>query len=458
MIPKKEDKSSLYKIPLKKLLNSRHPLYRMAEAIDWASFDEAFTPLFCLDNGRPGISTRMMVALHYLKYSENLSDEEVVEKWVQNPYWQYFCGGEYFEHEFPIHPTSMTRWRKKVSKSGAEKLLKETILTGFREKVFKKKDLEHVNVDTTVQEKNITFPTDAKLYYQGIRILNRYAKKHGVKTKQTYERVGKGHLIRQSRYAHAGQMKRAGKEVKKLKTCLGRLYRELTRKQTEEMKQDKRWKKISELIGRLLKQKKFDKDKIYSLHSPETECIAKGKAGKKYEFGNKVALVSSSQGNFILSAVSFQGNPYDGHTLQESLDKAEELTRGLGEIHQAFADGGYKGSGYEGGIEIHIVKRGVRKIRDPIKKWMSRRSAIEANIGHVKNDNRMGTNYLLGEDGNEMNAILSSAGFNLRKLLRAFLRQILEWVIRLRIALYPFVCSFFFINYSPLFNNEGFSG
>lgn len=431
MIPKKEDRSSLYKVALKKLLNEKHPLYRMAETIDWAAFDKAFTPLFCPDNGRPGIPTRMMVALHYLKYSENLSDEEVVEKWVQNPYWQYFCGGENFEHEFPIHPSSMTRWRKKVEKSGAETLLKETILTGFRTKFLKPKDLERVNVDTTVQEKNIAFPTDAKLYYRAIRVMNRYAKKNGVRVKQTYERVGKGCLIRQSRYMHARQMKRAAREVKRLKVYMGRLHRDLGRRLTEEMKQDQHWIRISGIAGRLLTQKRNDTDKLYSIHAPEVECIAKGKAHKKYEFGNKVAIVSSSRKNFILSAVSFQGNPYDGHTLQESLEKAVEMTKEVGEIKQAFADGGYKGSGYKGGIEIHIVKKGLRKKKDPIKKWMKRRSAVEADIGHLKNDNRMGKNYLLGKDGNEMNSILASAGFNLRKLLRAFLRRIFIWFISL---------------------------
>jgi IS5 family transposase len=161
MVPKLKADGTLYKIPLEKMLNLDHPICQLKRCIDWAFFDQEFTPLFCQDNGRPGIPTRMMVALHYLKYSEDLSDEEVVEKWVENPYWQYFCGGEYFEHEFPIHPTSMTRWRKKIEKAGANKLLEETIKTGFRNKVLKKTAVTRVNVDTTVQEKNITFPTDA---------------------------------------------------------------------------------------------------------------------------------------------------------------------------------------------------------------------------------------------------------------------------------------------------------
>jgi transposase, IS5 family len=428
MIPNTNNKDSLYKIRLDKILNLDHPLCMLTKNIDWSEFDKEFTPMFCPNNGRPGIPTRMMVALHYLKYSEDLSDEEVVEKWVQNPYWQYFCGGEYFEHEFPIHPTSMTKWRKKIEKTGAIKLLEETIKTGFREKILKKKDIERVNVDTTVQEKNITYPTDAKLYYKAIEVLNRYASRNGIKVKQTYERVGKGHLIRQSRYAHARQMKRSKREIRKLKTCLGRLYRDIDRKLGEEKRNDPKWIKLSEILTRLFEQTKNSKNKIYSIHEPAVECISKGKAHKKYEFGNKVSLVSSSRRNFILGVMSFHGNPYDGHTLQESLEQASENCRGLGEILEAYLDQGYKGSGYEGTIKTHLVKRGLRKKKNPLRKWMKRRSGIEADIGHAKQENRLGRNYLSGEDGDDMNAILSGCGFNLRKLLRAFLRWILNWI------------------------------
>ena len=427
MVPNMRIEENLYKTRLDKILNLNHPLCRLAASIDWAEFDKEFTPLFCPDNGRPGIPTRMMVALHYLKYSEDLSDEEVVEKWVQNPYWQYFCGGEYFEHQFPIHPTSMTRWRKKIEKAGAIKLLEETIKTGFREKILKKKDIERVNVDTTVQEKNITFPTDAKLYYKAIETLNRYTAKNEINVKQTYERVGKGHLIRQSRYAHARQMNRAKKEVKKLRTCLGRLYRDIGRKLNGE-KKDPKWIRLSGIIDKLLAQTRDSKDKIYSIHAPEVECIAKGKAHKKYEFGNKVSLVSSSRRNFILGIVSFHGNPYDGHTLKESLEQASENCKDLGEIREAYVDQGYKGSGYDGPIETYLVKPGLKKKKNPVRKWMKRRSGIEADIGHAKQENRLGRNYLSGDGGDDMNAILSGCGFNLRKLLRVFLRLIYCWL------------------------------
>jgi Transposase domain (DUF772). len=428
MVPNNRIEDSLFKIRLDKMLNLEHPLCQLAKNIDWLEFDNEFTPLFCPDNGRPGIPTRMMVALHYLKYSEDLSDEEVVEKWIQNPYWQYFCGGEYFEHKFPIHPSSMTRWRKKIEKSGAVKLLEQTIKTGFREKILSKKDIERVNVDTTVQEKNITFPTDAKLYYKAIEVLNRYAVKNGIQVKQTYERVGKGCLIRQSRYSHARQMNRAKKEVKKLKTCLGRLYRDIERKLSEEKKEDPRWIKLSDIVLKVLEQTKNSKDKIYSIHAPEVECIAKGKAHKKYEFGNKVSLVSSSRRNFILGVVSFHGNPYDGHTLKESLEQASENCKGQGRILEAYLDQGYQGSGYDGPVETHLVKRGLRKKKNPVRKWMKRRSGIEADIGHAKQENRLGRNYLAGKDGDDMNAILSGCGFNIRKLLRVFLCLIYIWI------------------------------
>jgi IS5 family transposase len=304
----------------------------------------------------------------------------------------------------------------------------ETIKTGFRNKVLKKTDVTRVNVDTTVQEKNITFPTDAKLYYKSIESLNRFARKNGIQVKQTYERVGKGHLIRQSRYSHARQMRRAKKEVKSLKTCLGRLFRDICRKLPEGLKVDERWLDLKSLIERVLAQSRESKDKVYSLHAPEVECIAKGKAHKKYEFGNKVSLVSSSRRSFILGIVSYHGNPYDGHTLQESLELASENCTGVGSIQNAFVDQGYKGSGYEGPVKVHIVKPGLRKKKNPIKKWMKRRSVIEANIGHTKQDHRLGRNYLAGKLGDEMNAILSACGFNIKKLLRAFLSPIRNWV------------------------------
>jgi IS5 family transposase len=307
-------------------------------------------------------------------------------------------------------------------------LLEETIRTGFREGVLKKKDIERVNVDTSVQEKNITFPTDAKLYYKGICLLGKMAKKYGIHLKQSFERIGKQSLIMQGRYSYAKQMKRAKKEIRRLKTYLGRLLRDVERKATVELKNNLRYPHLVSLIKKLLLQEKESKNKLYSFHAPEVECISKGKAHKRYEFGCKVGIVSSSRRNFILGASAFHGNPYDGHTLQENLDRAERLTSKFAKIKQAFVDQGYRRSGYEGEIEIHIVKRGLRRMKGYLKRWFRRRSGIEADIGHLKNDYRLSRNYLSGEMGDEINVLLSCAGFNLRKLWWVFLHPIFIWL------------------------------
>ncbi len=418
----------LFKIPLRRIVDLNQPLCKMAERFNWKHFEETMGELYCPDNGRPGVPTRLMVGLHYLKYAFDMSDDDVVAFWVQNPYWRYFCGGEYFEHEFPINPSSMSRWRKRIEKSGCKTMLKETIRAGLESKAIKKSDLARVNVDTTVQEKAIAYPTDARLYYKAIRYLVRYAKTHNIQLKQTFERVGKHCLLMQSRYAHSRKMKKAAKEVRKLRTYLGRLYLEIDRKTNGKFLIDERYGKTIEVIGQLLNQKRQDKNKIYSIHAPEVECIAKGKAHKKYEFGCKVGVVSSAKAGFILGIEAFHGNPFDGHTLSANLEQAERLTKDFVKIKQAATDGGYKEHDYQGDIQVIVSKHGMKKKNPALHRWMKRRSAIEPDIGHLKNDCSLDRNYLKGEEGDSINAILSGCGFNLRKLLRAFLRPVFEWI------------------------------
>jgi len=198
--------------------------------------------------GRPAKSVRLMVALHYLKYMKDLSDEVLVEQWIENPYWQYFCGEEYFQKEFPIHPTSMTKWRNRLKDSHLQELLETTIKSGLKTKTIKKSSIKKVNVDTTVQEKNITFPTDVKLYYRLIQHLVRKAKGHNILMKQTYERSGKTLLRRHDGYVHARQMKRAKRVKSKLRTSLGRLYRDILRNATPELMMDEGFKSLQELV------------------------------------------------------------------------------------------------------------------------------------------------------------------------------------------------------------------
>lgn len=303
---------------LANLLNERHPLVRLARQIDWRSFDEHFGTYYSEGRGRPATSTRLMVSLHYLKYTHDLSDEAVLAGWVENPYWQYLSGMEFFEYEPPIDPSSMSRWRSRVGEAGAGELLKETIEVGLRMGVIKPSELARVNVDTTVQEKHIRFPTDPRLYDRMRQRLVAAARREGLKLRQSYVRVGKRLLAQQSRYAHAKQWRRARGCTRKLRTILGRVIRDIERK-LPDPGEDLRG--LLALARRLYGQKRHDKGKLYSVHAPEVECISKGKAHKRYEFGCKVSLAVSSKGGWVLAAQALEGNPYDGHTLRSTLDQ-----------------------------------------------------------------------------------------------------------------------------------------
>jgi IS5 family transposase len=400
-------------IKLLDLLNPEDPLFRLTNKIDWDHLGKAVGSYCSDDIGRPPIPTRLMVGLHYLKYLESLSDEEIVAGFVHNPYWQYFCGREYFEHQLPLHPTSLTKWRKKVGLAAVEKLLEETLNIAKREGFCRSKDLQRVNFDTTVQEKNIAFPTDARLYHKMRRKLVTAAQKRLLSLRQTYERVGQRAFKMQSRYAHARQMNRSRSQLRKLKGFLGRVVRDIERKY---LQPDDQMKSLLILAKRLLEQKKNDHNKIYSLHAPEVECIAKGKVNKKYEFGCKVAIATTSLNNWIVGVNAVHGNPYDGKTLKSSIDQVERLCGQRPK--EAYVDRGYKGAQYHpDDVDVKIAGTKKKSTSPTLRKFFKRRSAIEPVIGHVKSDHRMGRNYLLGEIGDRLNAILSGAAFNLKKIL-----------------------------------------
>jgi len=406
--------ADLFGILLENIVNQRHPLIKLSERINWEVFDEKFGCLYDPKKGRPGCSTRLMAGLHYLKYTYDLSDEEVSERWSENAYWQYFCGEKYFEYKEPLNPSSMSKWRKKIGSDGAEELLKETITTALRMKAVKVRELENLNVDTTVQEKAITYPTDSKLYNKLRSNLVTLAKSHKVQLRQSYVRVGRQALVQANRYFHARQYKRARREVRRLKSYLRRTASDIRRKIAGNTAPEEAFSHLLSLSDKLLAQEKTDKNKIYSIHAPEVECIAKGKAHKKYEFGNKVSIVSTSKRGLVIGAQAFHGNPYDGHTLSEALSQAERLCdREL--TGNVFVDQGYKGHNYKGSATINIAR--AKRLTPKLRRWMKRRSAIEAKIGHMKNDSRMDRNYLLGKEGDKTNAMLCAAAMNVRFLL-----------------------------------------
>jgi transposase, IS5 family len=406
------EQQNLFRVELSKIIDPSHGMVKIAKSVDWDRMDELFGETYCPDNGRPGVSTRLMVSLHYLKYSFNLSDDDAVSGWVENPYWQYLSGMKFFEHKTPIHSSSMTRWRNRIGEAGAEELLKETIKAGLKTKAVKTSQLRRVNVDTTVQEKDIRFPTDARLYDRARQRLVAAAKEREIKLRQNYNRNAKKLLLKQSRYAHARQMKRAGKCTSKLKTYLGRVIRDIERKQPFP---DEKLSDLLKVATRIHQRTRKEKNKIYSVHAPEVECISKGKAHKRYEFGCKVSVAATSRGGWFVGAMAIHGNPYDGHTLAATLSQVKRIST---EPIKVFVDRGYRGHDYEGNTEVHVDKVRRGKTARSLWRWMKRRAAVEPGIGHLKQEHRMDRNCLKGTEGDKVNAILSAAGMNFRKLLK----------------------------------------
>jgi len=402
------------KVRLALLVSHDHPLYRLAEAIDWSRFEAELGPLYAEATGRPGLPTRLMVGLHYLKYLFDESDESVVERWVENPYWQFFCGRTYFEHELPCHPTSLVKWRHRLGAAGVEKLLTETLSTAKREQALRDSEIKRVNVDTTVQEKAIAFPTDARLYHKARRALVREARGAGINLRQTYVRLGRQALARQGRYAQARQMKRARRETKRLRQYLGRVIRDIRRKCPRPAPA---LKSLLERSERVLRQQRRDSPKLYSVHAPEVECIAKGKAHKPYEFGCKVAVVTTSKSNWVVGISAVHENPYDGATLAPALKQVERTTAVRPE--EAFVDRGFKGAAHHP-TDVAVYVSGRKRLTRTLKALLRRRSAIEPVIGHLKQEHGLERNHLLGQEGDRINALLTGCGFNLRKLWRFF--------------------------------------
>lgn len=286
---------------------------------------------------------------------------------------------------------------------------------------------DHINVDTTVQTKEIRYPADARSYDRSRERLVKEARKAGLKVKQSYERVGRRLLMMAGRYMHSRKMRKAKACVRKLRTNLGRVIREI-----ERQKPVGAWQGLLETSKRIYKQGTVDKNKVYSVHEPEVECISKGKAGKKYEFGQKVSVATTSKGGWVLGALCVPGNPYDGHTLDAQMEQVKRLYMKKEGPKTAHVDMGYRGHDYEGAVEVIVDKRRRGKIPKRIWRWMKRRAAIEPTIGHLKNEHLMERNKLLGLVGDKVNAILSAAAMNFGKLL-AFLLAIFS---RLLLALF----------------------
>jgi len=404
---------------LEMVLDSEQELYKLAQVLDWTALEAGFGALYCPDNGRPGVPIRLMAGLHLLKHTFGLSDEQVVAQWVLNPYWQFFCGEEYFQHQLPIHPSQMTRWRKRIGESGMEKLLQLTIEAGKRTKTVTERSFESVIVDTTVQPKAIQHPTDARLYRKVHAAMLRIAEKEGLDLRQSYRKLMEWGFRKHGGHMKAKQFKRAKKVLRSLKTMAGRVMRDVERKLSGDgYEAHKGVMILSELI---LEQKRKTKNKVYSLHASEVECIGKGKAHRPYEFGVKVSLAMTHKEGFCVGIQTCPGNPFDGHTLDGQLDQVERLVGRVPEM--TFVDKGYKGHGVPE-ARSRVLISGTRKLGYALRRHLRRRAAIEPEIGHMKGDGLLGRNFLKGMEGDAINAILCGAGHNLRKIL-ARLRALL---------------------------------
>ena len=414
MIKKPHNTPSLFS-SLSDMLNQSHPLYKLADKIDWEKFDTAFLPLYCQNNGRPSKPIRLMCGLLILKHLRNLSDESVVEQWSESAYYQYFCGMQEFTPGAPCASSELVHFRHRIGEKGIELIFQESIRVNNEDD-----DEDHHDtafIDSTVQEKNITFPTDAKLHKKIVGKVLDLVHKLNLPLRQSYTFVLKG-IYRDQRFRHHPKnRKKALKADKKLRTIAGRLVRELKRN----LGDNSVYAEIIQRFQGVLSQRRNSRKKIYSIHEPEVQCISKGKGHKKYEFGNKVSIIRSATG-IILGAKSFR-NEYDGHTIEASLEQVEYLTQR--KIKILAGDRGYRGKKEVNGTQVLIPdnpkQSDSRHHRSKKHKLFCKRAGIEPTIGHLKSDHRLGRNFYKGLAGDAINILLAAAAYNFKRAMKALL-------------------------------------
>ena len=437
---------------LEQMIDLRHPLAVLTRCMPWAQIEAALTPslqhreregqviegedLFgpslqmvgtgVSAAGRPRLPIRLMASLLYLKHAFDLSDEEVVARWAENVVWQYFSGQVYYEPRFPCDATQLGRFRRAIGEAGVEELLKATIETAVTTKAVRPNEFERVIVDSTVQEKAIAHPVDSRLLEIARAKLVQTAKAAGIALKQTFAKEGKELRRKAGGYAHAKQFKRLRRVVKRQRTVLGIVLREIQRKLGTASGSALALTRLHTLMARaerIRTQRPKDKNKLYALHAPEVECIGKGKARKPYEFGVKASIAVTHRSGLMVGARTFPGNPYDGHTLSAQLEQTQILLEGVGRVpKQVVVDLGYRGVDQDN-PKVQIIHRGKLKSLDQKqRRWLKRRQAVEPAIGHLKSDHRMERCWLAGALGDALHAVLCAVGYNLRWLMRAMVR------------------------------------
>lgn len=418
--PQQDD---LFRPRLTDMIDMRHELVELEALIDWEFFEREWAGFFPSHTGRPATSPRLVAGLLYLQHAYRLSDEAVVARWVENPYYQHVCGETFFQHRAPIDASSLTRWRKRIGEEGVEWLLTKSIEAGRGAGVIDDRSAEKVIVDTTVMEKAIAHPTDTRLYECARQRLVKLAHEAGIELRQSYARLAPRLAKQIGRYAHARQFKRMRKGLTRLKGYTGRVMRDIGRQMDRISDAGLRERITDELalVDRLLRQKPKDKRKLYALHEPEVDCISKGKARRRYEFGIKVTVATTLKEGFVVGMRSLPGNPYDGHTLAEALEQVEILTDTR--PARVFVDRGYRGHGVTGSqVFLSGQRRGVTPA---LRRMIRRRSAIEPTIGHMKTDGRLTRCPLKGTIGDAIFAVLCGCGQNIRLIL-AHLRKLLR--------------------------------
>ena len=409
------EQADLLRPRLLDMIDGRHELVRLATLIDWSWFEREWAGFFPSDEGRPATHPRLVAGLMYLQHAFGLSDEAVVARWVENPYFQHFTGETIFQHRSPIHPSSLSRWRGRIGEEGVEWLLTKTIEAGRASGAVTPRSLSEVGVDTTVMEKAIAHPTDSRLYEKARRSLVGLAEKAGIALRQNYNRLAPRLAAQAGRHAHARQFRRMRKVLRTLRGFTGRVLRDIGRK-TGAVPEGRLRAQVTDrmaLVTRLLRQTPKSPRKIYALHEPEVDCIAKGKARVRYEFGSKVSVATTLADGFVVGMRSMPGNPYDGHTLADALQQVETLTGSLPDL--AVVDRGYRGHGV--GVTTVLISGTRRGLTPRLKRLLRRRSAIEPEIGHMKTDGRLTRCPLKGTIGDALFAVLCGCGHNIRKIL-----------------------------------------
>jgi len=410
-------------------LSHKHPLYILANQINWAVFEKAFARLYS-EEGRPAKPIRLMVSLLMLKHIRNISDESVVEQWSENCYYQYFGGEKVFACGAPCEASELVHFRNRIGKDGIELIFKESIRINGKDG----KEDEGIT-DTTVQEKNITYPTDNKLHRKIIKKCVAIADKEGIELRQSYRRTLKKLLMAGRFRNHPKNKGRARKADRKVKTIAGRLVRELDRKLPPNLHQS-----ILTLFKKVLAQKKTDSNKIYSLHEPHVQCMSKGKEHKKYEFGSKVSIITTKNSGVIIGALNIERNVHDSKTLEPSLEQQQRLTGII--LKNNFVDRGFRGVKEVLGTKIIIPdspgKNRTAYEKQKLRKGFKRRAAIEPKIGHLKQDHRLGRNFYTGIKGDNVNVMLAAAAMNFKRMINKWKQNPLIFLFRfLQTLFYP---------------------